>query len=92
MFSLGIKVEGFVTTTSDGGRTHCEGKVIKWDVEVEGLTLDLLTSSLSSEVKLGTNQSISVWFYDKRLGEDVRFVNEIQMIDLFEMYKPEMYC
>jgi hypothetical protein len=43
-------------------------------------------------VKLGTNQSISVWFYDKRLGEDNRHVNEIQMIDLFEMYKPEMYC
>jgi len=30
MFSLEIKVEGFVITTSDGGRTYNEGKVIKW--------------------------------------------------------------
>ena len=33
-----------------------------------------------------------MWFHDKRIGEDVRLDNEIQMIDMFEMYKSEMSC
>jgi hypothetical protein len=37
-------------------------------------------------------QSATVWFFDKNVGEDVRLVDEIQMLDLFEMYKSEMRC
>ncbi|WVZ84632.1 hypothetical protein U9M48_031641 [Paspalum notatum var. saurae] len=45
-----------------------------------------------SEVNFGFDKALSVWFFDKRLGEDVRLTSEIQMIDLFEMYKSEMHC
>lgn len=90
MFSLEIKVEGFVSTDADGRKAYTKGKLIKWDVEVGGLPLELLMSSLCTEVKCGTNQTTTVWFHDKRLGEDVRLADEIRMIDLFEMYKAEM--
>jgi hypothetical protein len=43
-------------------------------------------------VKWADDQSATVWFFDKSVGEDVRLVNEIQMVDLFEMYKSEMRC
>lgn len=39
---------------------------------------------------MSTNQTPTVWFYDKRLNEDARLIDEIQMVDLFEMYKEEM--
>jgi len=48
--------------------------------------------SLASELNLCTNQTTTVCFYDKRLKEDAILVDEIQMIDLFEMYKVEMCC
>jgi hypothetical protein len=33
-----------------------------------------------------------MWFFDKNLKEDVRLTSEIQMIDLFDMYKAQMSC
>ncbi|KAG2662152.1 hypothetical protein PVAP13_1KG529901 [Panicum virgatum] len=66
--------------------------VMRWEMEIGSFTLNLLMSSLLKEVKWGSNQSASVWFYDKRMGEDVSLDNEIQMIDMFEMYKSEMSC
>jgi hypothetical protein len=33
-----------------------------------------------------------VWFFDKRLHDNVRLISEIQMLDVFEMYKEEMGC
>ena len=33
-----------------------------------------------------------MWFFDKRLCEDVRIENDSQMHDLFEMYKDQMRC
>ncbi|KAG2541444.1 hypothetical protein PVAP13_9NG682028, partial [Panicum virgatum] len=48
--------------------------------------------SVASELNLYTNQTTTVCFYDKRLKEDAILVDEIQMIDLFEMYKEEMCC
>jgi hypothetical protein len=49
-------------------------------------------NSLRNEVKWVADQSATVWFFDKNAGEDVRLVDEIQMLDLFEMYKSEMRC
>ena len=66
--------------------------MIKWDVEIGSFSLELLLESLSKELKWGPNQVPTVWFVDKRCGEDVRLVDERQMTDLFEMYKSEMSC
>ena len=66
--------------------------MIKWDVEIGSFSLDLLLESLSKEVKWAPNQVPTVWFLDKRCGEDVRLASESQMTNLFEMCKSEMSC
>ena len=90
LFSLEIKVEGFVIKDTDGRKSYRKGKTIKWDVEDDSFSLDLLMESLSKELKWGNNQTATVWFLDKRLGEDVMLVDQSQMVDIFEMYKSEM--
>ena len=92
LFLLELKVEGFPRTDADSKKSYCKGKVIKWNVELAGITLDMLLSNLANEVNWGDNKAVSLWFFDLRLGEDVRLVNEIQMIDLFEMYRTQMHC
>jgi hypothetical protein len=92
LFSLEIKVEGFNTTDALGRKVYTKGFVIKWDVEIGLFSLDLLRESLQNEVKWPSNQSASLWFFDKNVQEDVRLDSEIQMIDLFDMYKSEMCC
>ena len=91
-FSLEIKVEGFCTTDFVGRKSYSKGKVIKCNVEIGTFTFELLMNSLRNEVKWALNQDATVWFFDKRIGEDVRLTNEIQMLDLYEMYKSEMSC
>ena len=92
MFALEVKVEGFAFKDMSGRKSYTKGHVFKWDVEYGSLTLDLLLKSLATELNLSTDQTPTVWFYDKRLMEDARLVDEIQMVDLFEMYKEEMNC
>ena len=92
LFSLEIKVEGFNTTDALGRKVYTKGSVIKWDVEIGSFSLDLLRESLRNEVKWASNQSASLWFFDKNVQEDVRLVSDIQMIDLFDMYMFEMCC
>ena len=31
-------------------------------------------------------------FFDKRMCEDVRLVNDFQLNDVFDMYKDQMHC
>lgn len=69
-----------------------KGSVFKWDVEFGSLTLELLLSSLCKKLNLSSDQSPTVWFHDKTLHEDVRIPNEIQMLDMFQMYKEERSC
>jgi len=92
MFALEVKVEAFASKDSTGRKSYTKGRVFKWDVEYGSLTLDLLLKHLANEMNLCTNQTPTVWFFDKRLNEDVRLVDEIQMVDLFEMHKEEMTC
>ena len=92
MFALELKLEGFFCKDASGRKTYTKGRVLKWNVEYGSLTLDLLLKHLSIELNLCTDQTPTIWFYDKRLNKDTRLANEIQMIDLFEMYKEEMTC
>ena len=77
MFALEVKVEAFASKDSTGRKSYTKGRVFKWDVEYGSLTLDLLLKHLATEMNLCTNQTPNVWFFDKRLNEDVRLVDEI---------------
>ena len=80
MFVLELKVEGFAT----GRKSYTKGRVFKWDVEYGSMTLDLLMKSLTTKLNISTNQRATVWFYDKKkMNEDCRLVEEIQMVDFF---------
>jgi len=92
LFSLALKVEGFSSTDNSGRKAYTKGRVIKWDVEVGSFSFDLLMNSLRNEFQWSSSQSASVWFYDKRMGEDVKLENDLQMHDIFEMYKDQMQC
>jgi hypothetical protein len=92
LFSLEIKVEGFCSRDSSGRKAYTKGRVIKWNVEVASFSFDLLLTSLSNEFQWSSSQSPRLWFFDKRMCEDVRLENDFQMHDLFEMYKDEMHC
>jgi hypothetical protein len=59
-------------------------------VEIGSFTLELSMKSLCDEVKWTSNQCAIVWYFDKRMGEDVGLVDEIQIVALFEMYKSEI--
>ena len=61
-------------------------------MEIGSFTLDLLMENLCEEVKWNSNQCAIVWYFDKTVGEDVRLIDESQMVALFEMYKSEMNC
>uniref|UniRef100_A0A0E0PKU0 PUM-HD domain-containing protein n=1 Tax=Oryza rufipogon TaxID=4529 RepID=A0A0E0PKU0_ORYRU len=39
--------------------------------------------------KWGSNQSPSVWCFNKNLGEDVRLIGDTDFLDIFEMYATE---
>jgi len=92
MFALEVKVEAFASKDLSGRKSYTKGRVFKLDVEYGSLTLDLLLKHLATELNLCNNQTPTVWFFDKRLNEDARLVDEIQMVDLFEMHKEEMTC
>jgi len=34
-----------------GRKVYCEGRVIKWDVEIGSFSIDLLMKSLENEIK-----------------------------------------
>lgn len=90
MFALEVKVEGFASKDSAGRKSYTKGSLFKWDVEYGSLTLDLLLKGLATKLNMSTNQTPTFWFNDKRLNEDARLLDEIQMVDLFEMDKGEM--
>ena len=92
LFSLEIKVEGFCSTDNNGRKVYTKGRLIKWDVEVGSFSFDMLLTSLRNEFQWSSSQSPGVWFYDKRMGEDMKLENDFHMHDLFEMYKDQMHC
>jgi len=77
LFALDIKVEGFVSKDASGRKSYTKGRVFKWDLEYGSMTLELLMKYLTTELNLSTDQTATVWFYDKRMYEDCRLVEEI---------------
>ena len=76
MFALELKLEGFVSKDASGRKSYTKGRVVKWNVEYGSLTLALLVKHLSTELNLCTNQTPTIWFYDKRLNEDTRLADD----------------
>ena len=71
LFMLEIKVQGFSTTDSLGRKAYKKAFLIKWEVDIGALTVDLLMNVLAKEVQWSSRQCGRLWFFDKNLGEDV---------------------
>ena len=50
MFSLEIKVEGFLSVDGIGKKAYRKGTTINWTVELGSLTLEELKLSLANEI------------------------------------------
>jgi hypothetical protein len=87
LFILEIKVQGFCNADSLGRKVYTKGFVIKREVEIGAITVDILMNVLAKEVQWSSNQCGRLWFFDKNLGEDVRLVNDSHLLDMFAMYK-----
>jgi hypothetical protein len=92
MFSLDIKVQAFSLVDSNDRKSYNKGKHNKWDVEVGALTVEKLMCSVLNEIKFGENHIATLWFYDNRMCQDVSLVDDVQLTNLFKMYKTEMHC
>ena len=75
LFSLEIKVEALCTIDSLGRKAYTKGSVIKWDVEIGSFSIDLLMTILINAIKWSPIQCPTIWFFDKRVCEDVRLEN-----------------
>jgi hypothetical protein len=92
MFMLEMKVQGFFTKDFSGKKVYRKGVVINWEVELGAITVDMLMKVLAVELKWAPNQSAKLWFFDRNFGEDVRLVDDGHLIQMFQMYKSEMFC
>jgi hypothetical protein len=92
MFMLEMKVQGFFTKDFSGKKVYRKGVVINWEVELGAITVDMLMKVLAAELKWAPNQSAKLWFFDRNFGEDVRLVDDNHLIQMFQMYKSEMFC
>ncbi|WVZ96790.1 hypothetical protein U9M48_042382 [Paspalum notatum var. saurae] len=45
-----------------------------------------------NEVEWAPHQDAKIWFWDKSTFADVRIIDELQMVQLLDMYKAEMHC
>ncbi|CAM0877629.1 unnamed protein product [Alopecurus aequalis] len=89
-FNLKIVVEAFFCTSVDGRKNYVKGRTLIWTVDIENFSLDALTCQLALELYIGSNQWVSVWYFDKELGQDVRLLHDKQPNLMFEMYAAEM--
>jgi hypothetical protein len=83
-------VEAFSYTSLDGRKIYVKGRKLTWTVDIENFSLDALTCQLALELNIGGRQWLSVWYFDKELGKDVRLLHDKQTSLMFEMYATEM--
>lgn len=91
LFMIELQVQGFFYIDFEGRKSYTKGKTLKWVVEFQSFSIDLLMKSLCTAVEWDSSQTATVWFFDKRIGEDIKLVDDTQLVDVFEMYSAEMY-
>lgn len=88
-FSVDVRVQPYATVDADGRKIISKGGTGHWVIDSESFSFDFLMESLRVEFKWGSNQSPSVWYFNKNLGEDVRLIGDTDLPDIFEMYATE---
>ena len=88
-FSLDLVVEGFVLKEPNGRKTYVKGKVIKWNVNSDDFTMDVLMDGLSAELRVGRDQSITVWYFNVIMAQYVRLTQSDEFHVMFNMYRAQ---
>ncbi|XP_044960337.1 uncharacterized protein LOC123411455 isoform X1 [Hordeum vulgare subsp. vulgare] len=89
IFSLDLVLEGFLLKEQSGRKSYVKGKTITWNVDSEYFTMDVLMDGLGAELRVGRNQSVTVWYFDMIMAQDVRLTHKDQLHVMFHMYKAE---
>lgn len=89
-FDLKIVVEAFFYTNADGTKSYVKGRTMVWTVDIDKFSIGALTHHLAVQLNIGNNQLVSVWYYDKVLGQEVQLLYEQQPSLMFEMYAAEL--
>ena len=88
-FSLDIVVQGFVLKEPNGRKSYVKGKTIRWNVNSDDFTMDVLMDGLSSELRVGRDQSINVWYFNMIMAQDVKLTQTDEFHLMFDMYRAE---
>lgn len=83
-------MEAFFCTSLDGRKIYVKGRTLTCTVDIENFSLDALTCQLALELNIGSNHLLSVWYFEKKLGKNVRLLDDKQASLMFEMYATEM--
>ena len=71
IFSLDLVLQGFLLKELSGRKSYVKGKTIRWNVDSEDFTIDVLMDGLGAELSVGRNQSVTVWYFDMIMAQDV---------------------
>jgi hypothetical protein len=88
-FSIDAVVQGFVLKEPNGRKSYVKGKTIKWNVNSDDFTMDVLIDGLSAELRVGRDQNITVWYFNMITAQDVRLTQNDDFHVMFDMYKAE---
>ena len=70
-FSLDLVVQGYVLKEQNGRKSYVKGKTIKWNVNSDNFTMDVLMDGLTAALRVGWDQSITVWYFNVIMAQDV---------------------
>lgn len=88
-FSLDIVVQGFVLKEPNGRKSYVKGKTIRWNVNSDDFTMEVLMDGLSADLRVGRDQSITVWYFNMIMAQDVRLTENDEFHVMFDMYRTE---
>jgi hypothetical protein len=88
-FSIDNVVQGFVLKEPNGRKSYVKGKTIKWNVNSDDFTMDVLIDGLSAELRVGRDQNINVWYFNVITAQDVRLTQNDDFHLMFDTYRVE---